>query len=71
MRAILHAKFGDNLAKLPHTSERALRTSPSPQLSDSSVDEFEAAMTKAQAAWRASRGRTRTANCSARMVRRP
>lgn len=73
MRAILHAKFGGHLAKLPPISERAPRTSPSPspQLHDSSVDEFEAALTKAQAAWRASRGRTRTATCSARMVRRP
>jgi hypothetical protein len=78
MRAILHAKFGDHLAKLPHTSDRAPLTSPTPQLHASSVDEdassvdaFEEALTKAQAAWRASKGRTRTATCSARMVRRP
>jgi hypothetical protein len=71
MRAILHAKFGDHIAKLSSTSDGAPLTSPTPQLRDSSVDEFEAAMTKAQAAWRASKGRTRTATCSARMVRRP
>ena len=71
MRAILHAKFGDHLAKPSSTSDRAPRTSPTPQLHASSVDEFAAAMTKAQAAWRASKGRTRTATCSARMVRRP
>ena len=71
MRAILHAKFGGQLAKSSSTSDRAPRTSPSPQLRNSSVDEFEAAMTKAQAAWRASKGRTRTATCSARTVRRP
>jgi len=71
MRAILHAKFGGHLAKLSSTSERAPRTSPGPQLHDSSVDEFEAALTKARTAWRASRGPTRTATCSARMVRRP
>ena len=70
MRAILHAKFGGHLAKLSPTSERAPHTSPSPQLHDSSADEFEAALTKAQTAWRASRGRTRTATCSARMLRR-
>jgi len=71
MRAILHAKFGGHLAKLSPTFERAPRTSPSPQLHDSSVDEFEAALTKARAAWRASRGQTRTATCDARVVRRP
>jgi hypothetical protein len=71
MRAILHAKFGDQLAKLSPKSEGAPRTSPSPQLQDASVDEFEAALTKARAAWRASRGRTRTATRSARMVRHP
>ena len=45
MRAIKYAKFGGHLAKLPPTPERGPRTSPSPslQLHDSSVDEFEAA----------------------------
>jgi hypothetical protein len=71
MRAILHAKFGGHLAKLSPTSERAPHTSPSPQLHDSTVDGFEAALTKARSAWRASRGGTRTATCNARMVRRP
>jgi len=78
MRAILHAKFGDHIAKLSSTSDRAPLTSPTPQLRASSVDEdassvdaFEEALTKAQAAWRASRGRTRTATCGTRMVRRP
>jgi hypothetical protein len=71
MRAILHAKFGAHVAELSPTSERAPRTSLSLQLRESSVDEFEAALTKARAAWRASRGRTRTATRSARTVRRP
>jgi hypothetical protein len=61
MRAILHAKFGNHVAKLSPTFERAPRPNPSPEPHDSSVDEFEAALTKARAAWRASRGRTRTA----------
>ena len=65
MRAVLHAKFGDHLAKLPCASDRVPRTGPSPQLHDSSVEEFEAKLTKARAAWRASRGPTRTATCSA------
>jgi hypothetical protein len=71
MRAILHAKFGDQIAKSSSTSDRAPRTSPGQQLHDSSVDEFEAALTKARAAWRAKRGPTRTATGSARMVQRP
>jgi hypothetical protein len=70
MRAILHAKFGGQIAK-SSTSDGAPRTSSGQQLHDSSVDEFEAALTKARAAWRASRGPTRTATGSARMVRRP
>ena len=68
MRAILHAKFGDHLLKPSRASEELPCTS-SPQLRDSSVEEFEAALTKAQAAWRASRGRTRTATCNARIAR--
>jgi hypothetical protein len=64
MRAVLHAKFGDHLAKLPCASDRVPRTSPSPQLHDSSIEEFQAALTKARAAWRASRGPTRTATCA-------
>ena len=70
MRAILHAKFGGHAAGHSLTSERAPRMSPSPQLRDS-VEDFEAALTKARAAWRASRGPTRTATGRPRMVRRP
>jgi hypothetical protein len=36
------------LAKLSCASDRVPRTSPSPQLHDSSVEEFEAALTKAR-----------------------
>lgn len=75
MRAILHAKFGDQLAKhssAEHSSacDKVPRASPGPQLRNSSVEEFEAALTKARAAWRASRGPTRTATCNARIARR-
>jgi hypothetical protein len=71
MRAILHAKFGNQLAKHSRAPDKVAHTSPSPQLSDNPVEEFEAALTKARAAWRASRGRTRTATCNARVARRP
>lgn len=64
MRTILHAKFGDELAK----PDKVLRTSPSPQLRNSSVEDFEVALTKARAAWRASRGPTRTVTRSARIA---
>jgi hypothetical protein len=70
MRAVLHAKFGDHLAKPSRASDTVPRTSRSPQLHDSSVGEFEATLTKARAAWRASREATRTASCSARISRR-
>ncbi len=63
MRTILHAKFGDELAK----PDKVLRASPSQQLRNSSVEDFEVALTKARAAWRASRGPTRTVTRSARI----
>jgi hypothetical protein len=70
MRAILHAKFGDQLAKHSCASDGVPSASPSPQLRNNSVEEFEAALTKARAAWRASRGPTRTAtgNCRAASI---
>ena len=34
MRAILHAKFGDQLAKHSRASDKVPRTSPGPQLSN-------------------------------------
>jgi len=58
MRAILHAKFDAHVAKLSSTSDKVTRISPSPGLRDSSVEEFEAALTKARASWRADRGPT-------------
>ena len=70
MRTILHAKFGDDLAGPASASDKVPRTSPSPQLHNSSAEEFEAALTKARAAWRSSRGPTRTAICNARIARR-
>ena len=71
MRTILHAKFGDELAKLSPASDKVPRTRPSPQLRNASVEEFEVALTKARTAWRASRGPTRTATRSARIARLP
>jgi len=68
MRAILHAKFGDQLAKPPCTS-KGLPCTTSSQLRASSAEDFESAMTKAQAAWRASKGRIRTATCNAHIAR--
>ncbi len=70
MRAILHAKFGDRVAELAPNAETTLRTGPSPQ-QESSVNEFEIALTKARADWRASRGRTRTVTRCAPRMRRP
>lgn len=70
MRTILHAKFGDDLAKPGFAFDKVPRTSPSPRLHNSSIEEFEAALTKARGAWRSSRGPTRTAICTARIERR-
>lgn len=70
MRAFLHAKFGDQLTRGSCASDKLPRTSPSPQPDNSSVEGFEAALTKARAAWRASRGPTRTVICNARIPRR-
>ena len=70
MRNILHARFGEQRKQLP-TSDKVPRISPGPQLPSNSVEELETALTKARDAWRASRGRTRTAICKLRIVRRP
>ena len=70
MRTILHAKFGDQLAKRSRASEGVRSANPSPQLHNNSVEEFEAALTKARAAWRASRGPTRTVIGNPRIARR-
>ena len=66
MRNILHANFGGR-PKQFRTYDKAPRISPGPQL----PEELEAALTKARDAWRASRGRTRTAICKLRIARRP
>ena len=52
MRAILHAKFDAQVAKLSSTSDKV---TGSLGLRDSSVEEFEAALTKARASSRAER----------------
>jgi hypothetical protein len=70
MRAILRAKFGAHVAKLSSASDKVTGISPSPGVRDSSVEEFEAALTKARASWRADRGPTRTAIYSGRIARR-
>jgi hypothetical protein len=70
MRNILHAKFGDRPKQFP-TYDEVPRISPGTQLPNNSVEELEAALTKARDAWRASRGRTRTAICKLRLARRP
>ena len=67
MRAILHAKFDAHAAKLSSTSDKV---TGSLGLRDSSVEEFEAALTKARASWRAEKGPTRTAIYSGRIARR-
>jgi hypothetical protein len=71
MRNVLHAKFGDQLAKQSRPSDKVPGISPNPQLPSNSVEDFEGALTKARAAWRASRGPTRTVICNLRIARRP
>jgi hypothetical protein len=70
MRAILHANFTDDVATLSCTSDSSTRD---PQLRDSSVDGFEAALTSARDAWQAkgssSSRSARTTTYSARVVR--
>lgn len=70
MRPILHAKFANNgVARRSGFPDSVLRTKAVPEPPDPSVEEFEAALTKARAAWRAGRGSTRTAICNARIAR--
>jgi hypothetical protein len=69
MRATLHATFGTRLAKPSNRSDQGPPTSASPDLPDSPVDNFEATLLKARAAWRASRGPTRTATYHGRIAR--
>jgi len=69
MRNILHANFGGR-PKQFRTYDKVPRISPGPQLPNNSVEELEAALTKARDAWRASRGRTRTAICKLRIAKR-
>lgn len=66
MRTILHAKFRDDPAEPVSATDKVPRT----QLHNSSAEEFKVALTKARAAWCASRGPTRTAICNARITRR-
>jgi hypothetical protein len=51
VRAILHAKFDAHIAKPSSASDKATRISTSPELRESPVEEFEAALTKARACW--------------------
>jgi hypothetical protein len=70
MRAILHAKFADHPARLSRRPDSVSLTQPNPQLRDSSVDEFEAALIKARDAWRGRGPRSsRTATYSDRIAR--
>ena len=69
MCAILHARFGAHVAKLSSASDKVTRISPNLELRDSSGAEFDAALTKARASWRAHRGSTRTAINSGRIAR--
>ena len=62
MRNILHANFGGR-PKQFRTYDKVPRISPGPQLP-------EEPLTKARDAWRASRGRTRTAICKLRIAKR-
>jgi hypothetical protein len=70
MRAILYAKFDAHVAKLSSASDKVTRISPSPGLRNSSVEEFEVALTKARASWRTDRGPTRTAVYRRHIARR-
>jgi hypothetical protein len=69
MRAILHAKFDAHVAKLSSASHKITRVSTNPELHDSCVKDFEAALIKARASWQAGRGPTRTAIYNGRIVR--
>jgi hypothetical protein len=70
MRPILHAKLANgDVARRSRSPDSVLRTKAAPEPRDPSVDEFEAALTKARAAWSASRGSTRTAIYNGRLAR--
>jgi len=70
MRAILHAKFADHPATLSRRPDSVSLAQPNPQLRDSAVDEFEAALIKARDAWRGRGARSsRTAAYSDRIAR--
>lgn len=58
MRAILHAKFSDDPATLSVRPDSGSPAQPDPQLRDISIDEFEAALTKARDAWQGRRPRS-------------
>jgi hypothetical protein len=51
-RPILHAKFANNLADITRRCDSVSLDQPKPELRDSSVREFEAALIKARDAWR-------------------
>ena len=70
MRPILHANFGDRAAKPSSLSGEGSRANPPPQLPDDQAGAFQAELAKARAAWRASRGRTRTVICKSSIARR-
>jgi len=69
MRAILHAKFDADVGKPCSALDKVPRINNGPELRDSSVEEFEAALTKARASWRAGRRPTRTAIYDGRIAR--
>jgi hypothetical protein len=70
MRAILCAKFSDDPATLSVRPDSVSPAQPDPQLRDISIDEFEAALTKARDAWQGRGPRSSpTATYSSRVVR--
>ena len=71
MRATLHANFADTPACHSRRPESLSPAQPNPQLRDSSVDEFEAALIKARDAWRGRGPRSsRTASYRDRITQR-
>lgn len=70
-RTILHAKFADHPASISRLSDGVPLAQPKPELRDSSVGEFEAALIKARDAWRGRRSHySRNATNSDRIPQR-
>lgn len=70
-RPILHAKFADHLADITQRGDSVSLDQTKPELRDSSVREFEAALIKARDAWRGRKLHfSRNETCSDRRAQR-